>query len=44
MFGFTDINNLVIAIVYEGVAFPVKYTIMPEPGNIYNAECNEFME
>ena len=32
-FGNTDINILVLAIVYKGVAFPLLYTMMPKFGN-----------
>jgi len=32
-FGSTDINILVLAIVYKGVAFPLLYTMMPKFGN-----------
>ena len=32
-FGSTNINVLVLAIVYQGVAFPVLFTMMPKFGN-----------
>jgi hypothetical protein len=32
-FGSTDINILVLAVVYQGVAFPVLYKMMPKRGN-----------
>lgn len=32
-FGSKDINILVLAIVYKGVAFPVLYKMMPKFGN-----------
>lgn len=32
-FGSLDINVLVIAIVYQGIAFPLLYNLLPKPGN-----------
>ena len=37
-FGTTDINILVLAIVYRGLAIPVLYTMMPKFGNSSTAE------
>ena len=36
--GETNINILVIGIIYEGLAFPVLFTMMPKFGN---SNCNE---
>lgn len=43
-FGSLDINILVIAIVYDGVAFPIMYKMMPKAGNSSTAERIELME
>jgi hypothetical protein len=43
-FGSTDINILVIAIVYDGVAFPIMYKMMPKAGNSSTAERIELVE
>jgi hypothetical protein len=32
-FGESNINILTLAIVYQGVAFPILYTMMPKFGN-----------
>jgi len=37
-FGKTDINILVLAIVYEVVAFPILFKLMPKRGNSHTAE------
>jgi IS4 transposase len=37
-FGTTDINILVLAIVYQGLAIPILYTMMPKFGNSSTAE------
>ena len=37
-FGQTNINILVLAIVYKGVAFPVLFKLMPKRGNSHTAE------
>jgi len=37
-FGQTNINILVLAIVYEGVAFPILFKLMPKRGNSHTAE------
>lgn len=43
-FGETNINALVIAIVYEGVAFPLLYKLMPKRGNSHTKERKELIE
>lgn len=43
-FGTTDINVLVLAIVYQGVAFPILYTMMPKFGNSSTKERIELMQ
>lgn len=43
-FGSTDINILVIAIVYDGVAFPILFKMMPKTGNSSTAERIELMD
>jgi hypothetical protein len=43
-FGETDINILVLAIVYQGVAFPILYKMMPKFGNSSTRERIELME
>ena len=37
-FGQTDINILVLAIVYKGVAFPILFKLMPKRGNSHTKE------
>ena len=37
-FGQTDINILVLAIVYKGVAFPILFKLMPKRGNSNTTE------
>jgi hypothetical protein len=37
-FGQTNINILVLAIVYKGVAFPILFKLMPKRGNSHTAE------
>lgn len=37
-FGQTNINILVIGIVYQGLAFPLLYTLMPKRGNSSTSE------
>jgi hypothetical protein len=43
-FGNTDINILVLAIVYQGLAIPILYTIMPKFDNSSTAERIELMQ
>lgn len=43
-FGSANINILVIAIVYEGVAFPILFKMMPKRGNSSTSERIELME
>jgi hypothetical protein len=43
-FGTTDINILVLAVVYQGVAFPILYKMMPKFGNSSTRERIELME
>ena len=43
-FGDTDINVLVIAIVYQGVAFPILFKMLPKFGNSNTNERIELME
>jgi hypothetical protein len=43
-FGSTDINALVLAITYEGVAFPIISRLLPKRGNSNTAERIEIME
>jgi len=47
-FGSSNINILVVAIVYEGVAFPVLFKLLPKFGNSSTAErielINKFVE
>jgi len=43
-FGTTNINVLVIAIVYQGVAFPVLFKMMPKFGNSSTRERIELMD
>ena len=42
-FGQTNINILVLAIVYKGVAFPVLFKLMPKRGNSHTAERIQIM-
>jgi hypothetical protein len=43
-FGTTDINILVLAVVYKGVAFPILYKMMPKSGNSSTRERIDLME
>jgi hypothetical protein len=43
-FGTTNINVLVLAIVYHGVAFPFIFTMMPKFGNSSTEERIELMQ
>ena len=43
-FGKTNINVLVIAIVYQGVAFPIMFKMMPKFGNSSTTERIELMQ
>jgi hypothetical protein len=43
-FGSTDINALVLAITYEGVAFPIISRLLPKRGNSNTAERIQIME
>jgi hypothetical protein len=43
-FGTIDINILVLAIVYQGLAIPILYTIMPKFGNSSTAEHIDLMQ
>lgn len=43
-FGQTNINILVLAIVYKGVAFPILFKLMPKRGNSNTAERIEIIE
>ncbi|MES0448005.1 MAG: IS4 family transposase, partial [Desulfobacterales bacterium] len=43
-FGTTDINILVLAIVYQGLAIPILYTMMPKFGNSSTAERIDLMQ
>lgn len=43
-FGTANINILVVAIVYQGVAFPILYALMPKFGNSSTSERIEIME
>lgn len=43
-FGKTDINILVLAVVYQGVALPILYKMMPKFGNSSTRERIELME
>ena len=42
-FGQTNINILVLAIVYKGVAFPILFKLMPKRGNSHAKERIEIM-
>lgn len=43
-FGTSNINILVLAVVYQGVAFPVLFTMMPKFGNSSTSERIELMQ
>jgi hypothetical protein len=43
-FGSTDINILTLAIIYQGVAFPLLFTMMPKFGNSSTNERIEIMQ
>ena len=43
-FGTTNINVLVLAIVYQGVAFPILFKMMPKFGNSSTGERIELMQ
>jgi hypothetical protein len=43
-FGTSDINVLVLAIVYQGLAIPILYTMMPKFGNSSTAERIDLMQ
>ena len=43
-FGSIDINILVLAVVYKGVAFPLLFTMMPKFGNSSTTERIELMQ
>ena len=43
-FGTTNINVLVLAVVYQGVAFPVLFTMMPKFGNSSTTERIELLQ
>jgi hypothetical protein len=43
-FGTTNINILVLAVVYQGVAFPILFTMMPKFGNSSTRERIELMQ
>jgi len=43
-FGTSDINALVLAVVYKGLAIPILYTMMPKFGNSSTAERIELMQ
>jgi len=43
-FGKTNINVLVLAVVYKGVAFPILFKIMPKFGNSSISERIELMQ
>jgi len=43
-FGSSNINILVLAVVYQGVAFPILYKMMPKFGNSSTRERIELME
>jgi hypothetical protein len=42
-FGRTNINILVLAVVYKGVAFPIIFKLMPKRGNSHTAERIEIV-
>lgn len=43
-FGSTNINILVLAVIYQGVAFPIMFTMMPKFGNSSTSERIELMQ
>ena len=43
-FGSSNINILVLAIVYNGVSFPIMFTLMPKFGNSSTTERIELMQ
>ena len=43
-FGESNINILVLAIVYQGVSFPILFKLMPKRGNSHTNERIEIME
>ena len=43
-FGTTNINVLVLAVVYQGVAFPILFKMMPKFGNSSTGERIELMQ
>lgn len=43
-FGDSNINALVIAIVYDGLAFPMLYKLMDKRGNSHTKERIEIMD
>jgi hypothetical protein len=43
-FGSKDINVLVLAVVYKGVAFPLLYKMMPKSGNSSTRERIELID
>ena len=43
-FGTTNINALVLAVVYQGVAFPVLFKMMPKFGNSSTSERIELLQ
>ncbi len=43
-FGKADINFLVLTIIYQGVAFPILFTMMPKFGNSSTSERIELMQ
>jgi hypothetical protein len=43
-FGSANINILVLAVVYQGVAFPIMFTMMPKFGNSSTSERIELMQ
>jgi hypothetical protein len=43
-FGATNINVLVLAVVYQGIAFPVLFTMMPKFGNSSTNERIELLQ
>jgi len=44
IFGITDFNVLVLAIVYQGIAIPILYKVMPKFGNSSPAERIDLMQ
>jgi hypothetical protein len=42
-FGETNINALVLAVVYQGVAFPILFQLMPKRGNSHTTERIQIM-